>query len=145
MILLVRCLQRSSVGYTRSTLRCFNHLTSPPSKPFHSRSLTTSTCIDSDYEDYYRYTGGRFLWDEETRLRERYKRFNVHELQKLAAQSVGARDCVSMSKLPEGGYNKLFRLVMDDDKVVIARILNPNAGPAFKTTASEVATMNFVS
>jgi hypothetical protein len=50
-----------------------------------------------------------------------------------------------MSKLPEGGYNKLFRLVMDDDKVVIARILNPNAGPAFKTTASEVATMNFVS
>jgi hypothetical protein len=49
-----------------------------------------------------------------------------------------------MSKLAEDGYNKVFRLVMDDKKVVIARIPNPNAGPAFKTTASEVATMDFV-
>ncbi|KAH6638995.1 kinase-like domain-containing protein [Boeremia exigua] len=32
---------------------------------------------------------------------------------------------------------------MDDGAVVIARIPNPNAGPPFKTTASEVATMDF--
>ncbi|KAF1840944.1 uncharacterized protein K460DRAFT_347404 [Cucurbitaria berberidis CBS 394.84] len=32
---------------------------------------------------------------------------------------------------------------MDDDNIVIARIPNPNAGPPFKTTASEVATMDF--
>ncbi|KAH8719343.1 kinase-like domain-containing protein [Phaeosphaeriaceae sp. PMI808] len=32
---------------------------------------------------------------------------------------------------------------MDDGTIVIARIPNPNAGPPFKTTASEVATMDF--
>jgi len=49
-----------------------------------------------------------------------------------------------MIKLAEGGYNKVFRLVMNDGKAVIARLPNPNAGPPFYTTASEVATMEFV-
>ncbi|OBT42111.1 hypothetical protein VE00_06510 [Pseudogymnoascus sp. WSF 3629] len=48
-----------------------------------------------------------------------------------------------MIKLAEGGYNKVFRLVMDNGSVAIARIPCPNAGPAFKSTASEVATMDF--
>ncbi|KAF2756096.1 hypothetical protein EJ05DRAFT_502559 [Pseudovirgaria hyperparasitica] len=98
---------------------------------------------DSDYEDYYCYTSGRWLWNETSQLRERYKRFNVLELEKVAAKSAGAQACVSISKLAEGGFNKVFRLVMDDGTVVIARIPNPNAGPLFKTTASEVATMDF--
>ena len=50
-----------------------------------------------------------------------------------------------MTKLGEGSLNKVFRLVMDSGLVVIARIPNPNAGPPFNTTASEVATMDFVS
>jgi hypothetical protein len=50
-----------------------------------------------------------------------------------------------MTKLAEGGYNKVFRLDMNDGKSVLARIPNPNAGPSFYTTASEVATMEFVS
>lgn len=50
-----------------------------------------------------------------------------------------------MQKIAEGGYNKVFRLLMDDGKAVIARISNPNAGPRFYTTASKVATMEFVS
>ncbi|KAH0841197.1 hypothetical protein FOPE_06512 [Fonsecaea pedrosoi] len=101
-----------------------------------------SSC-DTDNESFYRYSGGRWLWDEEKQLQTRYKRFNVPELQRLAAKSVEAQACVSMIKLAEGGFNKVFRLVMDDDSVVIARIPNPNAGPSFKTTASEVATMDF--
>lgn len=103
-----------------------------------------SACPARDYEDYYRYTSGRWLWDEDSQLRERYKRFNVSELKKIAAKSVGAGACVSISKLAEGGSNKVFRLMMDDGSIVIARIPNPNAGPPFKTTASEVATMDFV-
>ena len=39
----------------------------------------------------------------------------------------------------------MFRLLMHDGKSVLARIPNPNAGPSFYTTASEVATMEFVS
>lgn len=46
-----------------------------------------------------------------------------------------------MTKLAEGGFNKVFRLIMDDGKSVLTRILNLNAGPSFYTTASEVAIM----
>ena len=49
-----------------------------------------------------------------------------------------------MVKLGEGNYNKVFWLSMDDGSVAIARIPNPNAGPPVYTTASEVATMDFV-
>jgi hypothetical protein len=104
-----------------------------------------SACHDCDTDEYYRYTSGRWLWDEDAQLCERYKRFNVAELKRTAAKAIGAATCVSMSKLAEGGFNKIFRLVMDDGTIVIARIPNPNAGPPFKTTASEVATMDFVS
>ncbi|RYP57608.1 hypothetical protein DL769_009386 [Monosporascus sp. CRB-8-3] len=94
--------------------------------------------------DFFRYTSGRWLWGEETRLRERYRPFDFHELQKVAAKSVGAEKCSSMVKLAEGGFNKVFRLVLDDGSAVIARIPNPNAGSPRWTTASEVATMDFV-
>ncbi|KAJ6121362.1 hypothetical protein N7512_003827 [Penicillium capsulatum] len=76
-------------------------------------------------------------------LRARYKVFNVSELQQVAAKTIGSSSCVSIIKLAEGGYNKVFRLLMDDGKTVLARIPNPNAGPSFYTTASEVATMDF--
>lgn len=97
-----------------------------------------------DYEHFYRYTSGRWLWDENKQLCERYKRFNVPELKKIAVSSIGAQSCVSMIKLAEGGFNKVFRLVMDNGSIVIARIPIPNVGPPFMTTASEVATMDFV-
>ncbi|EAW11438.1 phosphotransferase family protein [Aspergillus clavatus NRRL 1] len=101
------------------------------------------TAASPEFEHFFRYTSGRWLWDEEQQLRDRYKAFNVAELQGLAARAIGSGSCVSMTKLAEGGYNKVFRLVMDDGKSVLARIPNPNAGPSFHTTASEVATMEF--
>ncbi|KAF2460374.1 phosphotransferase family protein [Lineolata rhizophorae] len=92
---------------------------------------------------FYRYSSGRWLWDEEAQLRSRYKRFNVPVLKNVAARSTGAQTCVSMTKFAGRGFNKLFRLLMDNGVVVIARIPNPNARPPFKTIASEVATMDF--
>ena len=104
------------------------------------------TMTTPDHDDkFFRYTSGRWLWDEEHQLRDRYRAFNVGELQSSAAKAIGSDDCVSMTKLAEGGYNKVFRLLMNDNKTVLARIPNPNAGPPFYTTASEVATMEFVS
>ena len=108
------------------------------------RAVSSASSSYHDHEDFYRFTSGRWLWDEQKQLQQRYKKFNVHELIHVATRSVGAQKCVSITKLAEGGFNKVFRLVMDDKKVVIARIPNPNAGPSFKTTASEVATMDFV-
>ncbi|CAK3983495.1 phosphotransferase enzyme family [Lecanosticta acicola] len=99
---------------------------------------------DSDHEYFYCYTSGRWLWAEEARLQGRYKKFSVTGLKRLAAAAIGAQSCVSMTKLAEGGFNKVFRLSMDNGAVVIARIPNPNVGPARRVIASEVATMDFV-
>ncbi|OJJ65712.1 hypothetical protein ASPBRDRAFT_139524 [Aspergillus brasiliensis CBS 101740] len=97
-----------------------------------------------EHESFFRYTSGRWLWDEDQQLRDRYKVFNVSELQNAAINALKSGSCVSIVKLAEGGYNKVFRLLMDDGKTVLARIPNPNAGPPFYTTASEVATMELV-
>ncbi len=45
-------------------------------------------------------------------------------------------------KCIEGHFNLL---TMDNGIEVLAKLPNPNAGPAFYTTASEVATLKFVS
>ncbi|KAJ5581571.1 hypothetical protein N7535_000191 [Penicillium sp. DV-2018c] len=103
-----------------------------------SEQMTTP---NPEHEHFFRYTSGRWLWDEEQQLRDRYKAFNVAELQRFAAKAVQSDSCISITKLGEGGYNKVFRLIMNDGKTVLARIPNPNAGPAFYSTASEVATM----
>lgn len=112
----------------------------------HRSRLQMSMKSDSQYEDFFRYTSGRWVWDEEQQLHDRYRRFNVPEIQRIAAASVGAKakECVDMKKLAEGSFNKAFRLTMDNGSVVIVRMPNPNAGPTYYTTASEVATMDFV-
>ncbi|KAH8811076.1 kinase-like domain-containing protein [Xylogone sp. PMI_703] len=122
--------------------RIFCSFGSDQSRFHHSLARTISTDSARSYEHFFRYTSGRWLWDEEERLRERYRSFNVQELQRIAA-SIGAQSCLSMIKLAEGGYNKVFRLAMDNGAVAIARIPNPNARSDHMMTASEVATMEF--
>ncbi|KAI1940371.1 hypothetical protein LOZ66_001963 [Ophidiomyces ophidiicola] len=46
--------------------------------------------------------------------------------------------------MAEGGFNKVFLLTMENGNEVVARIPTPIAGPPFYTTASEVATMDFL-
>lgn len=100
---------------------------------------------NEQHSDFFRYTSGRWLWGEEQQLLDRFKVFDIGELQRVAARTVNANACLDMQKCGEGGYNKVFRLTMDNGVAVIARIPNPNAGPVGYTTASEVATMDFVS
>jgi hypothetical protein len=69
----------------------------------------------------------------------------IRSLTLLSSKAVRSDSCISIMKLAEGGYNKVFLLIMNDGKRVLARIPNPNAGPAFYSTASEVATMELVS
>ena len=77
-------------------------------------------------------------------MSQRHIRFNVNELARLAAEAVGSRSCISIEKYPDGMYNKAMLLTMDDGTQVVAKIPNPNAGRPHFTTASEVATMDFV-
>lgn len=78
-------------------------------------------------------------------MSQHYLRFNMNELARLAAEAVGAKCCVKVEKCPDGFYNKSFLLTMEDGRQVIGKLPNPNAGQAHYTTASEVATMDFVS
>ena len=68
----------------------------------------------------------------------------MHELTRIAAIKVGSKSCVQIKKLSEGQHNKAFLLTMNDGREVIARLPNPNAGRPHFTTASEVASMDFV-
>jgi hypothetical protein len=51
---------------------------------------------------------------------------------------------VSIKKYPDGMYNKAMLLTMDNGTQVVAKVPNTNAGKPHFTTASEVATMDFV-
>lgn len=130
---------------TRSTT------SAPPASPSstHSwRSTTTSRNADilrdCHVEQFYEYTSGRWLWDEKYQLARRHVEFNLPGLLEVSAQAIGARSCVKIEKLPEGNFNKVFLISMDDGRELIAKLPNPNAGPTHFTTASEAATMDYV-
>jgi len=62
-----------------------------------------------------------------------------------AAKAVGASQVIKIEKMPEHQYNKRFLMTTDDGQTVVAQVPNPVAGKPGKVTASEVATMDFVS
>ncbi|EEQ34143.1 Phosphotransferase enzyme [Microsporum canis] len=125
----------------RPSIRRIRALTAPQ---LFLRRLSFAASKENNTEDFFRYTTGRWLWGEEEQLLERYQKFDILELQATVARTLGSRRCVSMSKIGEGNFNKVFRLLMDDGAVAIARIPHPNAGPPRYMTMSEVATMEFV-
>ncbi|KAI1957913.1 hypothetical protein LOZ58_005386 [Ophidiomyces ophidiicola] len=94
-------------------------------------------------DSFFDYTRGRFVVDEAEQMKQRHVRFDMNELARIAAKSVGARHCTNVEKCADGLYNKAFVFTMDDGKQVIGKIPNPNAGTPHFTTASEVATLYF--
>lgn len=97
-----------------------------------------------DAEDLHHFTQARFVANETQEMAQRYARFNLEHLGRVAAQAVHSQSCVKAEKFSEGQYNKVLLLAMNNGKEVIAKIPNLNAGQAHFTTASEVATMHFV-
>ncbi|RJE24397.1 Phosphotransferase enzyme family [Aspergillus sclerotialis] len=84
--------------------------------------------------------------DDAKQLEERYRQFDVRNLIAVVTgliDNVGVV-CTKLRKCVEGQYNKAYILTMSNGDELIARLPNPNAGPEFYTTASEVATRNFV-
>ena len=98
----------------------------------------------SENEDFYRFTRARFVCNEDYEMSQRYIRYDVNQLARLAASAVGSKTCVRIEKCPDGMHNKVLLLTMNDGIQVIAKVPNPNAGRPHFTTASEVATMDFV-
>ena len=95
-------------------------------------------------QDFFKFTRGRFMVNEEENLRARELRFDMNKLARVAADSIGAKQCMSITKYPDGMFNKAFLMSMEDGREVVAKVPNPNAGVPHFTTASEVATMDFV-
>ncbi|KAI1919585.1 hypothetical protein LOZ65_004348 [Ophidiomyces ophidiicola] len=92
-------------------------------------------------DSFFDYTRGRFVVDEAEQMKQRHVRFDMNELARIAAKSVGARHCTNVEKCADGLYNKAFVFTMDDGKQVIGKIPNPNAGTPHFTTASEMRTV----
>lgn len=113
----------------------------------HSRpptQISRDTDLPSDIE-LFNFTRGRFVINEQYELSQRHRIFNVTELARCAAKAVQANRCLAIRKLPDGMFNRVLLLSMDNGKEVVAKIPNPNAGQPHLTTASEVAPMKFVS
>lgn len=91
------------------------------------------------------YKAHRWLWNETEQLQRRYLRFDIEALIRAGEDAAGpGAKCVEVTKLPEGNFNKTFLLTMRYGQELIARLPNPNAGRPHYTTASEVATMDYV-
>lgn len=144
---------RPSASNTLSRLlsRPARHLTLPSHITVRYRrhatksSSSTFTRPKTQFESLYHYDSGRWLWNEEEQLRKRYSPFNVSGLEKVVAQAAGVTSCKLLGKGDEGNYNKAMACKLPDGSVVVACIPTPHAGAPFLTTASEVATIEFVS
>lgn len=77
-------------------------------------------------------------------MQQRYIRYDVDQLARVAAKAVDSEFCATVEKFPDGMYNKTLLLTMSDGKQAVAKIPNPNAGLPHYTTASEVATLDYV-
>ncbi len=79
-------------------------------------------------------------------LAERRREFDVDELCRLAAHSVGrsSQDIDTFVKLAEGGFNRTFLITMYGGFEMVARIPYSVTVPKFYAIASEVATMRFL-
>jgi len=95
-------------------------------------------------ESLFRYTSGRWLFNEEDQLRRRYLTFNVDGLKQIAECTQNSR-CVDVLKLQEGFNNKVYSMRFESGSEVIARLPTPIAGHPHWVVASEVATLDFVS
>ncbi|GES61237.1 kinase-like protein [Aspergillus terreus] len=83
-------------------------------------------------------------YNEDLRLRERYLEFNVPALQHTIASALGASSVTSFAKVAEGGFNRLFEATCSDGRRVLARLPYPSTVPKHYTTASEVATLEYL-
>lgn len=96
-------------------------------------------------DDVYTFTRGRFVINESHEMFLRHVQFDAGALGEIAAEAVGSSCCIKLEKHEDGMCNKTFVLTMDDGQEIFAKIPNLTAGLPHLTTASEVATMDYVS
>ncbi|PKY06695.1 hypothetical protein P168DRAFT_295685 [Aspergillus campestris IBT 28561] len=98
----------------------------------------------SNDESLFTYTTGRFLYNERARLRERYVPFNTTALKQAISKHVGHGHVQSLTKLSEGGFNRVLLATMEDGFKAIVKIPYWISVPRTYVTTSEVATLTFL-
>ncbi|KAF2431190.1 phosphotransferase enzyme family protein [Tothia fuscella] len=83
--------------------------------------------------EFFEFTRGRFVSDEVAQVACRRVHFDMNELAKTAALSMGAKRCINVEKCPDGLGRQ-----------IVGKVPNPIAGLPHFTTASEVATLDFL-
>lgn len=85
-------------------------------------------------------------YNEHLRLSERRLHFNINELCRVVAKSVGLphTDIVLVTKIAEGGSYRIFEATFRHGLKIIARLPYPCTLPRKYGIASEVATMEFL-
>ncbi|KKK15453.1 hypothetical protein ARAM_005771 [Aspergillus rambellii] len=134
----IQNLKQISKQYRRSMSK---DSSSPPGLPGVDMRPSETDWNSSD--EFFKFTRGRFIVEEAKNLQMRETRFDLNQLARVAADSVGAGQCISIKKYPDGMFNKTFLMTMDNGQEVVSKVPNPNAGVPHFTTASEVATMDF--
>lgn len=107
-------------------------------------SLTSPASGSLENNEFFTFTRGRFICNEDQEMARRSIHFDVKNFTQLAAKAAGSSRCTNIRKYPDGLYSKAFLLTMEDGTEVVGKVPNPNAGRPYFTTASEVATMDFV-
>ncbi|EFE29557.1 uncharacterized protein ARB_03549 [Trichophyton benhamiae CBS 112371] len=89
--------------------------------------------------DYYRF-------NEQLRLAERHVQFNHDALATVICQSTGRpeSDLISITKLAEGGFNRVLQATFKDGYTVLARIPYHSMVPKRFAVASEAATLGLL-
>ncbi|KAH7394510.1 kinase-like domain-containing protein [Pyrenochaeta sp. MPI-SDFR-AT-0127] len=128
----------ANLPFMRLASRRLLHISIPSKAPDSS--------VHRSGENLFSYTSGRYLFNEDLRLKERYVRFNAEALLCVAEDSVDYKHgkVASISKLAEGGFNRVFVLRMQDGFEVIAKVPYHTIRPDYFATASEAATLTFL-
>ncbi|CEL06001.1 hypothetical protein ASPCAL07113 [Aspergillus calidoustus] len=79
----------------------------------HRRSYSMGTMAQPDL---FSYTSGRYIYNEDARLRERYVEFDPGALLREVEKHIGLGHgrASRITKLAEGDYNRVFQVTMDD-------------------------------
>ncbi|CAG8177370.1 unnamed protein product, partial [Penicillium nalgiovense] len=86
----------------------------------YSKSLPRRMSSMRGKPDLFESPSGRFLFNEELRRAERRIQFDVDALARAACLSVGrhVNDVASITKLAEGGFNRVLQVTFDDGYAV---------------------------
>jgi hypothetical protein len=103
----------------------------------------THTPETHEKQKIFSYVSGQFFFNEELRLQERYMEFDVGALNQATEASISKNHgkVVSIAKIGEGSFSRVFALVLEDDFELIAKIQYHIAMPKYFATVSEAASL----